>query len=280
MKPWWSLLQSRWGSTRRPRELQTCIVSGPAAFKRKNSKRGGKKRNLHREGGNKKARNVWPQRQTAPCGPPMGFLLLLCCCFAAALLLLCCCFAAALLLLCCCLAAALLLLCCLAAALLLPCCCLAAALLLPCCCLAAALLLPCCCLAAALLLPCCCLAAALLLPCCCLAAALLLPCCCLAAALLLPCCCLAAALLLPCCCLAAALLRPRLMTIPSRRRFSWCGFAWYSSTSAPENHRTKNNAATTRHIPIHAKKNRLPYRKILSRLGTGLRTKSRRVMET
>ena len=66
----------------------------------------------------------------------------------------------------------------------------------------------------------------------------LLLCCCFAAALLLPCCCLAAALLLPCCCLAA-LLRPRLMTIPSRRRFSWCGFAWYSSTSAPENHRTK-----------------------------------------
>ena len=94
------------------------------------------------------------------------------------------------------------------------------------------------------------------------------------AALLLLCCCLAAALLLPCCCLAAALLLPRLMTIPSRRCFSWCGFAWYSSTSASENHRTKNNAATTRHIPTHAKKNRLPYRKILSRLGTGLRTKS------
>ena len=104
-------------------------------------------------------------------------------------------------------------------------------------------LLLCCCFAAAF-------AAALLLCCCFAAASLLLPC--FAAASLL-CCCFAVALLLLCCCFAA-LLRPRLMTIPSRTRFPWC--KWFClvlehfSTRKPP---YQQNAATTRHIPIHAR---------------------------
>ena len=82
--------------------------------------------------------------------------------------------------------------------------------------------------------------------------------CCFAAASLLLC--FAAALLLLCCCPTAALLRPRLMTIPSRVRFSRCKWFFlvlqHFSTSKPP---CQNNAATTRHIPIHATLHRRPY---------------------
>ena len=119
VKPQRPLLQSRRGSTKRPKELQTSILicplpSSATKIPREDTKRDREKKDektarekrksevFHRKKKNKTSTKCWAPTPDRPTRTSAGFLLLLCCCFAAALLLLCCCFAAALLLLCWC----------------------------------------------------------------------------------------------------------------------------------------------------------------------------------